>query len=212
VTSSTNNIFTNKLNCAKTSDKIELTDGPELFAVRVYLQEQLSSLSSTSKSQRTMLCTWLCEVFLHQITCAGLRIGTKNIVNSPTQAQLISQFKDFLRSNRTSLDHATTFSLLSSRGTAIHRTLILFFSQIIGNYDIVINQYISEKRIVDAISILSDAPHDKVEGLIYKTAPILVGIEPELTVSMLLSKTRFLYTSISLYIYLSIYLCIPISI
>ena len=47
-------------------------NSPALTSLRVYLSETLGAQSPANKSQRTMLATWLCEIFLHQITCASL--------------------------------------------------------------------------------------------------------------------------------------------
>ena len=67
---------------------------------------------------------------------------------------------------RSSLDHATVLSLLSSRGSAncasyssVHyssgtasvRSLLLFYSQIVGDYDTLVAEYISEGNYRAAI-------------------------------------------------------------
>ncbi len=102
-----------------------LTGGAELTPLRVYLSEVLKTLPLGAKSQRTMLCTWLCEVFLHQISVPTIapqpapvpasqsskgsssssagRGNTANVaalLTVPTEAELLSQFKDFLRANK----------------------------------------------------------------------------------------------------------------
>ena len=43
---------------------------------------------------------------------------------------------------------------------------------------------------MEAISVLQDAPFEKVASLVYKNAPIFMENEPEATVEMLLSKHR----------------------
>jgi hypothetical protein len=49
---------------------------------------------------------------------------------------------------------------------------------------------ISAGRVAEAIAVLSNAPIERVLGLIYKTAPVLIAVEPEATVHMLLSKPQ----------------------
>ena len=168
----------------KSSIPLATTDGPELSALRVFLQEELKILPVTAKSQRTMICTWLCEIFLHQIASASFSGSAGG------NGDLLAQFKDFIRSNRSVLDQATTFSLLTSRGQGQHRALLLFYAQMVGDYDRVVAHYISEQRYNDAVNLLVEAPFDQVEGLIYKCAPVLIEYEPESTVQMLMSKTR----------------------
>ncbi len=155
-----------------------LKECPELHALRIYLQEKLNLLPSSSKSQRTMIATWICEIFIHHITASTL------CISSPTADNMISMFKDFLRGNRNILDHSTVFSLLNSRGMAKHRLLSLFYAQIVGNYDLVLNQYMNEHRFADALVVLSDAPYEKVEQVISKISPILIEFEPEAATNM----------------------------
>ena len=60
---------------------------------------------------------------------------------------------------RQCLDVPTTFGLITSRNS---RPLLLFFSQIIGDYKRVVTVYMTEKKYMDAIKVLSDAPVEKV--------------------------------------------------
>ncbi len=105
-----------------------LSGGAELTPLRIYLSEALKTLPSTAKSQRTMLCTWLCEIYLHQISAAAISasatainavpaaVTTSSSSKPPTksgnfgpatpaavpasEADLTAQFKDFLRMNK----------------------------------------------------------------------------------------------------------------
>jgi len=169
---------------SKSFPPLATTDGPEMNALRVYLVEQLRILPIGSKSQRTMVCTWLCDVFLHQIASASFSGSAGG------NGDLLSQFKDFIRTYRSVLDQGTTLRLLTSRGQGQHRALLLFYAQMVGDYDRVVAHYISEQRYNDAINLLVEAPFEQVEGLIYKCAPTLIQFEPESSVQMLISKKR----------------------
>lgn len=46
--------------------------GAPLTPLKVFLLQVVSSLPSSAKMQRTMLCTWLCDLYLHQISLAKL--------------------------------------------------------------------------------------------------------------------------------------------
>ena len=150
-------------------------------ALRLYLREKLRLLPADAKSQKTMIATWLCEIFLHTIASAATAQQQQGV------GKTVQEFKDFLRKNRGSLDNATTLSLLLSRGPAM-RPLLLFYSQIIGDYEKVVSHYIHEGMIGEAISVLKNAPIEKVEELIYKKAPILMAKNPEMAVELFLSK------------------------
>lgn len=170
--------------------------GPTMQALRLYLREKLRLLPADAKSQKTMIATWLCEIFLHTIAAAATAnvstpVSDSDSATSSHQQQsmtkTVQEFKEFLRKNRGSLDNATTLSLLLTRGPTM-RPLLLFYSQIIGDYDKVVSHYIHEGMIGEAISVLKNAPIEKVEELIYKKAPILMASNPEMAVELFLSK------------------------
>lgn len=158
-------------------EDLDLSSEDNLTSLRVYLQEKLRILPAGAKSQKTMIATWLCEVFLHLIAITG---GVRD-------SKLLRSFKDFLRSNRGTLDITTTVSLLSSRGQEF-RPLLLFYCQIVGDYDRVLSHYLSEGSYGDAITVLQNSPIEKVEDLIYKKGPVLMEHLPEMTVELFLSK------------------------
>jgi hypothetical protein len=49
-----------------------ISKGCALTSLKVFLLQVLRSLPSGAKMQRTMLCTWLCDLYLHQINLARL--------------------------------------------------------------------------------------------------------------------------------------------
>lgn len=70
--------------------------GTDLNPLRLFLTEVLRSLPSSSKSQRTMICTWISEIYLHQITAAAIQGPSKEQV----ERQRVQEFMDFVRTNR----------------------------------------------------------------------------------------------------------------
>jgi hypothetical protein len=68
------------------------------------------------------------------------------------------------------------------------RPLLLMYTQIIGDYERVISQFISQGKYGDSISLLQSSPIEKVESIIYKKAPLLMETHPEMSVGLFLSK------------------------
>lgn len=68
-----------------------LSDEVTITALRIYLQEKLRILHVSAKSQRTMIATWLCEIYIHMIAIFDVK---------PNESKLLKPFKDFLRNNR----------------------------------------------------------------------------------------------------------------
>ncbi len=85
------------------------------------------------------------------------------------------------------LDPTVTINLFMTRGEFV-RPLLLYYSQINGDYERVVNQYISEGKYSDTIDLLSTSPIEKVEQLIYRKSPLLMETHPEYAISLFLSK------------------------
>jgi hypothetical protein len=63
-----------------------LTCGSDVNPLRVYLTEMLKVLPNSSKSQRTMVCTWLCELYLHMISVSQLGVASPSSSSSSSSA------------------------------------------------------------------------------------------------------------------------------
>jgi hypothetical protein len=151
-----------------------------LRPLRFFLSEILLNLPLAAKSQRTMVCTWLCEMYLHEISVSQLQ--------QKDDEKLITQdFMGFLRSNRSSFDVPTVLQLIVSRN---NRAMLLFFVKIMGDYYRATCILVSEKKFLEAIAVLADAPIEKISSFLYKITPILVSVEPEKTFHMLTSKLQ----------------------
>lgn len=207
------NIITRKSGAGVYSEFPNTRDVLELHAVRVYIEEVLKTLPNTAKSQRTMIATWLCEIYLHLIQSATYNTSCADCDTSiwlsnqgytargeptascfspmclPTESTMLMLFKDFLRANRSILDQPTTIQLLASRNM---RHMLLFYAQIIGDYDKVIGYFITDNRYAEVIQLLNDAPLERIEKIIYKTAPILIEFAPEITINLLHNKSQSL--------------------
>lgn len=183
--SNTNGKNSNGCNGSAQMVEYDFSNEQTMASLRQYLLEKLKAMPQSAKSQKTMIATWLCELFLHAISSASRLSSAAS--SSASVGSLVQSVKEFLRKNRGTLDSATTMHLLLSRGPSM-RPLLLFYSQIIGDYEKVVSHFIKEGLTGEAISVLRNAPIEKVEELIYKKAPVLIERSPELTVQLFLSK------------------------
>ncbi len=60
---------------------------------------------------------------------------------------------------RTALDVATTLQLIISRD---NRAMLLFFAQIVGDYQKVVGLLLTDRKYGDALRVLTSAPLEKV--------------------------------------------------
>lgn len=72
---------------------IDMNNVKDLNYLKVFLVETLQNLPLSSKSQRTMLCIWICEIMLHQLQVANLN---KELI----EKEMIAEFQAFVRNNR----------------------------------------------------------------------------------------------------------------
>ena len=129
-----------------------------------------------------------------QTVTSGGKGTDRQIALTQALAGTLGEIKDFLRKQRSSLDTSTTATLLrthcSSRSSS--RSLPLFYSQIVGDFDNLTALYISEGNHRAAVAVLGDAAASptvglrRVEGLIYKHGPQLFEFAPEAFLSLLL--------------------------
>ncbi|KAG0232703.1 hypothetical protein BGW42_007957 [Actinomortierella wolfii] len=93
------------------------------------------------------------------------------------QALLEDEFKSFLETNKNYLDKKTTYKLLASHGRT---SQLLFYAELIGDYERVISHWIQEKNYRNALEVLS-----KQESLdiYYRFSPALMENAPYETVS-----------------------------
>lgn len=154
----------------------DITSARNVAALIAYLQTKLQILPMSQKSQRTMLATWLCELMLYDMT-----------TSDDDKDMKVQQFEDFLRKHKAMLDHHITSNLILSYGYDC-KHLLLMFSKIIGDYDIVINIYISQQEYGNVIDILKNANFLKTEKLIYSKSPLLIVRHPEEVVELFILK------------------------
>lgn len=166
--------------------------------LRLYVLEILKALPAPMKSQKTMLAIWLVEIYLHQIAAAE-NYESLGLYNSPQTAptlrrdEITSDFQRFLRDFSMHLDYPTVVSLITARN---QRSLLLYFTRIMGDYHRVVSILITSQKYSEALSLLMDAQTEKIELFIYKIAPMLMEHEPERTVEMLLRKEHLSFASL----------------
>ncbi|CAN0577054.1 unnamed protein product, partial [Ectocarpus sp. 12 AP-2014] len=122
---------------------IECEDGWKATALKTYLLERLGHLSQKQgeyKMQRTMLCTWLTEIFLRGFTYLPLDSGTSKRAGEEAENSLAEELKSFLRDYSSALDPATTMNLLSKHGRGEEA---LFYATLVEDYDRVLAHHAS---------------------------------------------------------------------
>eukprot|EP00752_Nemacystus_decipiens_P004533 g4139.t2 len=173
---------------------MECGGGWKAEALKTYLLERLRHLSAEQaagehKMQRTMLCTWLTELYLRGFTYLPLDPGTAR-EREQAEVSLAEELRAFLRGNVAALDPATTMALLSGHGRGEEA---LFYATLVEDYDRVLAHHASSHGTPDhkaALEVLRMAPFDKVEPLVYKYSASLMAADPAGTIQTWMSKPQ----------------------
>lgn len=140
-------------------------------ALLLFLQQKLKNLGNDDKTQQTVLCSWIVELFLDKF---NLLKGSAQDVDA--HANLLFEFKQFLQDQKAHLDPATTFNLISSHGRPDE---LVFYATLIEDYEKVVTYHVHRGDYGAAIEVLRSVPTAKVEELWYKYSPELIVHKPK---------------------------------
>ncbi|CAO3653446.1 unnamed protein product [Cunninghamella echinulata] len=185
---------------------LQFIEQNEMDALRVYLGNKLGRLQKKDRSQKTMIATWLVELYLSKLdelddlatstlvstdptTTNGLNDGTANGFKDAAyykerQEDTLDEFKSFIESYNQHLHSPTTFHLLSSHG---RNNELLYYALLIEDYDKVINYWIVEKNWSKALEVICK---QNKSSIFYKYSPVLMENEPYETVNVWMRQTN----------------------
>lgn len=137
----------------------------------LFLLQKLKSLGNDEKTQKTVLCSWIVELFLDKFNVLK---GSAQDVDA--HANLLFEFKQFLQDQKSHLDPATTFNLIASHGRTDE---LVFYATLIEDYEKVVTYHVHRGEYGAAIELLRSVPTSKVEELYYKYSPELIIHKPK---------------------------------
>lgn len=137
------------------------------------------------KSQRTMIATWLCESYLHDMHCKD-----SSSTGQQTNDTKYGAVEDFLISNTKHFDHGVTGSQLTDRGGIIPTRTQFNYFHLLGNYEQVISSLVNDKKYLEAITILKEGIFENVEKMIYSWSPLLIEKQADAVLDMIASKPQ----------------------
>ncbi|KAF8953441.1 hypothetical protein CPC16_003759 [Podila verticillata] len=162
---------------------LKFVERDERDALRSYLLIKVDKLRKGDKTQKTIICTWLVEIYLSKLNqledLAASSAADSDVQNLMAEQRVLEdEFKAFLETNKMYLDKKTTYKLLASHGRTEQ---LLFYAILIGDYERVISHWIQEKNYRNALDVLS-----KQESLdtYYRFSPVLMENAPYETVSV----------------------------
>ncbi|KAF9974592.1 hypothetical protein BGZ73_001990 [Actinomortierella ambigua] len=169
---------------------LKFVERDERDALRTYLLAKLDSFQKDkATTQKTILSIWLVELYLNKLNqLEDLAASAVSDSDSQTwngeQSLLEDEFRSFLETNKNHLDKKTTYKLLASHGRTPQ---LLFFAELIKDYERVISHWIQEKNYKNALEVLSK---QESLDLYYRFSPVLMENKPYDTVSVWMRQAK----------------------
>ncbi|OSS45444.1 hypothetical protein B5807_10280 [Epicoccum nigrum] len=166
----------------KPFEQVALTfiDQGEQDALRKYLLTKLSTLKKTSQMQRTMVATWLVELYMAKLNTLDDTITTKaelseSMNTAETQDHLSAirkDYQDFVSKFKTDLDRKTAYDIISSHG---REEELLYFATVVNDYNYVLSYWVQRERWQESLAVLKKQTDAEI---FYKYSSVLMAQVP----------------------------------
>lgn len=181
-------------------------DAKEYDSLQLYLTTKLKSLSKTAHLQRTMLASWIVELFMEKLNSLDDNAAAKeeteleskpngtangSLKNQSSLSAIGSEalavtkaFQDFVTDNNDDLDKSIVYEIISAHS---RREELLFYSSAIDDRHFVLNYWIRLERWNEALNVLQVGNDEK---LFYKYSTVLLVNSPKATVDTWMRNTE----------------------
>lgn len=179
---------------SKTFEEVCLTliNHGEQDALRKYLLSQLSTYKKSSHMQRTMVASWLVEVFMTKLNSLDDNIATRAELAEGASTEEIkdqlssvrAEFQDFVTKYKSDLDKKTAYDVISSHG---REEELLFFATATSDSNYVLSYWIQREKWSEALNVLQKQSDRDV---FYKYSSVLMTHAATGLVDILMRQTN----------------------
>lgn len=161
-------------------------------ALRKYLLSQLSVYKKSSSMQRTMVASWLIEVFMTKLNTLDDNITTKAELAEGASTEDVegelkaarNEFQEFVTKYKSDLDQKTVYDIISSHG---REKELLFFATLINDHNYVLSYWIQRENWSEALNVLQRQSDPEV---FYKHSSVLMTHAATGLVDILMRQTN----------------------
>ncbi len=171
-------------------EQVALTfiDHGEQDALRKYLITKIATYKKTSIMQRTMIASWLTEIFMSKMNSLDDTITTKaqlteNTNTAETKDELTiirKEFDEFVTRYKGELDPKTTYEIISSHG---REQELLSYATAIDDYNYVLSYWVQRERWQESLDVLK---RQTDPSIFYKYSSVLMAHAPTELVDILM--------------------------
>ncbi|KAI4928955.1 hypothetical protein J4E85_005577 [Alternaria conjuncta] len=179
----------------KPFEQVALTfiDNGEQDALRKYLVTKLSTLKKSSIMQRTMVATWLIELYMAKLNTLDDTITTKaelsesmNTAETHDQLSVIrKEYQDFVAKYKADLDRKTVYEIISSHG---REEELLYFATVVNDYNYVLSYWVQRERWQESLDVLKKQTDPEI---FYKYSSVLMAHVPVELVDVMMRHSNF---------------------
>ncbi|GAA5865517.1 hypothetical protein JCM8547_001274 [Rhodosporidiobolus lusitaniae] len=164
----------------------------ERDALRYYLVAKLERLGKGDLTPRTLIATWLVELYLAKLNelddlaaAASGRAADDDADNFKAERAMVEEdMRGFLRTYKDNLDPRTTFDLLAQHG---HDDLTLHYASVVGDHARIVQQHVAAREWAKALQALGR--QEDLE-IYYRHASVLIRHAPKEAVDTFLRQPR----------------------
>ena len=149
-------------------------------ALRRYLLTKIATYAKSSATQRTMVASWLVEIFMSKLNALDDAITTH--VQSTHDSRTLEmqkeidkvrkEFRDFVARYKHDLDQETTYEIISSHG---HEQELLAYAMAIDDHNFILGYWVQKDRWVEALDVLKKQSDPEIY---YKYSTVLMEHVP----------------------------------
>ncbi|CDK28220.1 unnamed protein product [Kuraishia capsulata CBS 1993] len=166
----------------------------DMNGLRTYLIAKLSKLPRSYYMQRVMVSSWVVELFIERLNELDNDIAsakssnlTNNILEHDVALELPhsqelektqKEYQSFLKKYKDFLDKETVYQIILSHN---RKEELVFYSNLINDYQVVLRFYVSLKKWDDALQVLAK---ENNPVFVYKFATVLLINQPAKTVEV----------------------------
>ncbi len=139
---------------------LSLIDSGQEDALRRYLITKLGTYKKSSTMQRTMMATWLIQIFMGKLNALDDMVATKAELLENTDAKgakeqlqrTMQEYQDFVSKYKSDLDAKTVYEVVGSHD---REEELLFFANTINDYNFVLSYWVQRENWTEVLTMLN---------------------------------------------------------
>lgn len=169
---------------------LSLIDNGQEDALRKYLLTKLGIYKKTSTMQRTMIATWLMQIFMAKLNALDDMVATKAELLEHTDtkgakdqlARTRRECQEFVSKYKSDLDAKTVYEVVGSHD---REDELLFFANAISDHNFVLSYWVQREKWTEALTVLNKQTDPEV---FYKYGSVLMNHVPGGLVEILMRQ------------------------